>query len=83
MKDGIFDDSLVIWKWRARRRSWQREAEAWSCSRAIVVIDPLITLKKKSDTAKISEVRQPELPEFADPLGLFILKFKIFKDCVD
>ncbi|VDK77399.1 unnamed protein product [Litomosoides sigmodontis] len=72
MKDGIFNDSLVIWKWRARRRSWQREAEAWACSRAIVVIDPLITLKKKSDTAKISEDGQSELPEFADPLGVTV-----------
>ncbi|CAG9532804.1 unnamed protein product [Cercopithifilaria johnstoni] len=68
MKDGLFNDSLVIWKWKACHRSWQREAEAWACSRAVVLIDPLITLKKRNDTAK-SEIRNTELPEFADPLG--------------
>uniref|UniRef100_A0A0R3S1X5 Uncharacterized protein n=1 Tax=Elaeophora elaphi TaxID=1147741 RepID=A0A0R3S1X5_9BILA len=72
MKDGLFDDSLVIWKWKACHRSWQREAEAWTCSRAVVLIDPLITLKKRSGTAKKPEVRQSELSEFADPLGAIV-----------
>ncbi|VDO68670.1 unnamed protein product [Onchocerca flexuosa] len=69
MKDGLFNDSLVIWKWKARHRSWQREAETWACSRAVVLIDPLVPLKKRNDTAKKSEVKQSEIPEFADPLG--------------
>ncbi|VDM07640.1 unnamed protein product [Wuchereria bancrofti] len=68
MNDELFNDSLVIWKWKARYRSWEREAEAWMCSRAAVLIDPLITLKKRSGTAK-TEVTQSELPKFPDPLG--------------
>lgn len=79
MKNGLFNDSLVTWKWRACHRSWQREDEAWACSRAIVLIDPLMTLKKRSDTAKPeTEAGQSEFPEFADPLGLFVLKFGTF-----
>ncbi|KAL3997677.1 hypothetical protein ACH3XW_11890 [Acanthocheilonema viteae] len=72
MKNGLFNDSLVTWKWKACHRSWQREAESWSCSRAVVLIDPLITVKKKSGTAKKLEVRQSELQEFADPLGAIV-----------
>ncbi|EFO22951.1 hypothetical protein LOAG_05534 [Loa loa] len=69
MKDGLFSDSLVTWKWKARHRSWQREAQAWACSRAVVLIDPLVTVKKRTDKEKTPEVKQSELPEFADPLG--------------
>lgn len=73
MKDGLFNDSLVTWKWKACHRSWQREAEAWACSRAVVLIDPLITVRKRSDAAKKTEIKQSELPKFVDPLGLFFL----------
>lgn len=78
MKDGLFSDALVTWKWKARHRSWQGEAEIWMCSTAEVLLDPLMTLKKRSGTEEKSESKQFELPEFADPLGLFLPLLHIF-----
>ncbi|VDN40268.1 unnamed protein product [Gongylonema pulchrum] len=68
MKDGLFSDSLVTWKWV---RSARPETEIWACSSAEVLVDPLTTYKGRKP-AKISrnEHEQPSvIPEFADPLG--------------
>ncbi|VDN00929.1 unnamed protein product [Thelazia callipaeda] len=78
--NGLFNDSLVTWKWKIQNRSWEKEAESWKCPGATVLIDPLSspTSPVSSLEKQENQVHKREKPEFADPLGWLTLNVNIF-----